>query len=111
MPPAQWTRAKAAPDLIVFLSHADNQINLLAAKSESSQTSTNSSSSGSVGVSYGVFTGNVLVNASASKGKGSSNAQDTSFTNTNITAANTATIKSGGDTNAIGATGRNWGQT
>ena len=46
----------------------------------------------------------VSVNASSSKGKGSSNAQDTSFTNTNISAGNTATIKSGGDTNVIGAT-------
>ena len=56
---------------------ADNQINLLAANNESSQTSTNTKSSGSVGVSYGIFTGSVSVNASASKGKGSSNAQDT----------------------------------
>ena len=41
---------QAAPDLIVFVSCADNNINLLAAKNKSSQTSTstNSSSSGSV---------------------------------------------------------------
>ena len=44
----------------------------------------------------------VSVNASSSKGKGSSNAQDTSFTNTSISAGNTATIKSGGDTNVVG---------
>ena len=81
---------------------ADNQINLLAANNESSQTSTNSSSSGSAGVSYGIFTGDVSVNASASKGKGSSIAQDTSFTNTDISAGNTAIIKSGGDTNVVG---------
>ena len=103
VPPSQSIRVQAAPDLIVFLSRADSQINLLAAKNESSQTSTNSSSSGSVGVSYGIFTGSVSVNASASKGKGSSNAQDTSYSNTSITAGNTAAITSGGDTALRGA--------
>ena len=48
--PEQWIRAQEALNLIVFASPADNSINLLAAKSESSQTSTstNSSSSSSV---------------------------------------------------------------
>ena len=46
---------------------ADNQINLLAAKNESSQTSSNSSSSSSIGASYGVMTGSVGFSASASK--------------------------------------------
>ena len=41
--------------------------------------------------------------ASASKGKGSSDGADTTFSNTNITAGNTATIQSGGDTNVKGA--------
>jgi len=74
VPLAQWIRAQAAPDLILFVNPAHIQFNLVAAK-------------------------NVC-----SKGKGSSNAQDTSFTNTDISAGNTATIKSGGDTNVIGAT-------
>ena len=102
VPPAQWIRAQAAPDLIVVTSPADNQINLLAAKNESSQTSTNSSSSGSLSVSYGA--GGWGFGASASKGKGKSDGEDTIFTNTNVSAVNTATIKSGGDTNVIGAT-------
>ena len=80
---------------------ADNKINLLAAKNESSQTSTNSSSSDSLSVSYGA--GGWGFGASASKGKGKSDGEDTSFSNTNVSAGNTAIIKSGGDTNVIGA--------
>ncbi len=55
---------------------AHNQVNLLAARNESSQTSSNSSSSGSLGVSYSALSG-VGVSASASKGKGNSDGQDT----------------------------------
>ena len=88
--PAQWIRAQAAPDLIAFASHADNQINLAAAKNESSQTSTNSSSSGSLSVSWGA--GGWGFGASASKGKGKSDGEDTIFTNTNISAGNTAPV-------------------
>ena len=80
---------------------ADNNINLLAAKNESSQTSTNSSSSGSLSISWGA--GGWGAGASASKGKGKSDGEDNTFTNTNVSAGNTATIKSGGDTNVIGA--------
>ena len=80
---------------------ADNQVNLLAAKNTSSQASTNSSSSSSVSVSYGA--GGWGFGASASKGKGSSDGADTTLTNTNIAAGNTASIQSGGDTNIKGA--------
>ena len=88
--PAQWIRAQAAPNLIAFASHADNQINLAAAKNESSLNSTNSSSSGSVSVSWGA--GGWGGGASAARGKGKSDGEDTSFTNTNISAGNTAPI-------------------
>jgi len=79
---------------------ADNQVKLLAAQNTASQSSTNSSSSGSIGVSLGSNTG---VTLSASKGRGNSDGQDTSYTNTNITAGNTAIVQSGGDTNLKGA--------
>ena len=69
---------------------ADNQINLLAAKNESSLNSTNSSSSGSVSVSWGA--GGWGGGASAARGKGKSDGGDTSFSNTNVTAGNTAPI-------------------
>ena len=82
---------------------ADNQINLQAAQNTASQTSSNSNSSASVGVSYNFATQAVGVSASASKGQGSGNGQDTSYTNTTVTAGNQATITSGGDTNLKGA--------
>lgn len=80
---------------------ADNQINLQAAKNESSQLSTNTNSSGSISISYGA--GGWGFGASASKGQGKSDGQDLSYTNTQITAGNIASIKSGGDTNIKGA--------
>jgi filamentous hemagglutinin len=101
VPTAQWIRAQAAPVLMVFESYSDNQINLLAAKNESSQTSTNSSSSSSIGASFSAK--GISANASVSRGSGKSDGQDTTFTNTNVSAGNTATITSGGDTNVIGA--------
>ncbi len=56
---------------------ADNQINLLAAKNESSQTSTNSSSSSSIGARFSAK--GISANASISRGSGESDGQDTSF--------------------------------
>ncbi|MFN5350677.1 MAG: hemagglutinin repeat-containing protein, partial [Polaromonas sp.] len=56
---------------------ADNQINLLAAKNESSQTSTNSSSASSIGASFSAQ--GISANASVSRGSGKSDGQDTSF--------------------------------
>ena len=57
----------------------------------------------SVGVSYSVMTQSVGFSASASKGQGKSDGQDTSYTNTTIAAGNIATIKSGSDTTLKGA--------
>ena len=82
---------------------ADGQVSLLAATNTASQLSTNSNSSTSVGVSYSVMTQSIGFNASASKGQGKSDGQDTSYTNTQIAAGNIATIKSGADTNIKGA--------
>ncbi len=82
---------------------ADNHVNLLASQNTASQESSNSSSSSSVGVSYGVVSQSFSFSASASQSQGNSNGSDTSYTNTQVTAGNTASIISGGDTNLIGA--------
>jgi filamentous hemagglutinin len=80
---------------------ADNQIKLLAAQNTASQHGTNSSSSGSLGVSFG--TSGFLVNASASKGKGRADGEDTFYTNTQVKAGDQVSITSGGDTTLQGA--------
>ena len=82
---------------------ADNKVNLLASQSTASQESSNSSSSSSVGVSYGLISQQFSFSASASQSKGNSNGSDTRYTNTQVTAGNTASIISGGDANLIGA--------
>ncbi|MCZ8256130.1 MAG: hemagglutinin repeat-containing protein, partial [Polaromonas sp.] len=79
---------------------ADNEIRLLAAKNDYTQTSSNSSSSGSIGFSIGAETG---VTFSASKARGNSDGTDTSYTNTRIQAGKTASLTSGGDTTLKGA--------
>jgi len=80
---------------------AKNQVNLANTTDTDSARSTNQSSSASVGVSYG--TQGFGVDASASKAHGNANRDATMQNNTHVTAANTATIISGGDTNIIGA--------
>jgi filamentous hemagglutinin len=83
---------------------ADNQVNLLAARNESSNTNSNSASSGSLGVSFGLgANGGVSFNASTSKSQGAGNGNDTTFTNTQVQAGNSASITSGGDTTLKGA--------
>jgi filamentous hemagglutinin len=94
----QGSEVKAANNTTLT---ADNKINLLAARNESSQTSINSNSSSSIGASFSAK--GISANASVSRGSGKSDGQDTTFTNTQVQAGNTATIKSGGDTNVIGA--------
>ena len=80
---------------------ARNQVNLVSTTDTDSTRSTNQSSSASVGVSYG--TQGWGVDASMSKAHGDGNSDATMQNNTHVTAANTATIISGGDTNIIGA--------
>ncbi|WP_332777567.1 hemagglutinin repeat-containing protein, partial [Polaromonas sp.] len=73
---------------------ADNQIKLLASQSSASL------SSSSIGASVGTNPG---VTLSASKGRGHADGADTSYTNTRVSAGNTASLISGGDTKLIGA--------
>ncbi|WP_343655415.1 hemagglutinin repeat-containing protein [Paraburkholderia caribensis] len=84
---------------------AKNQVNLVNTTDTDSTRSTNQSSSASVGVSYGFGqgSGGFGVDASASKAKGNANSDAAMQNNTHVTAANIATIISGGDTNIIGA--------
>jgi Hemagglutinin repeat len=81
---------------------ASNAINLLASADNQTEQSSSRSSSSSVSVSYGEkgWGGGV----SASRGSGSSSGSSTSYTNTNVGAGNTLSMRSGGDTNLIGAT-------
>ncbi|TDN69873.1 hemagglutinin repeat-containing protein [Paraburkholderia sp. BL10I2N1] len=80
---------------------AQNQVNLLNTTDTDSTHSTNESKSASVGVSYG--TQGWSVDASASKASGNGNSDAAMQNNTHVTAANSATIISGGDTNIIGS--------
>lgn len=83
---------------------AQGDINLQAAQNSDSQTSTNSGSSASIGVTFGVGKSNGIsfqVGVSGTKGNG--NGSDTTWTNTHVTAGNTLTLQSGGDTNLKGA--------
>ncbi len=80
---------------------AENEARLLAAQNLASERSTNSSSSGSLGVSFG--TDGFLVNVSASKGKGRTNGDDTSYTNTQIKAGEKVSLTTGGDATLQGA--------
>ncbi|CAB3755762.1 hemagglutinin repeat-containing protein [Paraburkholderia solisilvae] len=80
---------------------AQNRISLVNTTGSDSTRSTNESSSGSIGVSVG--TGGLGIDASASRSHGNANADSVTQNNTHVTAANTVTILSGGDTAIIGA--------
>jgi len=80
---------------------ADNQVKLLAAQNTVSEKSTNSNSSGSIGISFG--TDGLLLNLSASGGKGRGDGEDTFYTNTQVKAGDQVSITSGGDTTLQGA--------
>jgi filamentous hemagglutinin len=84
---------------------AEDQIDLLAAKNSFTQKSSNKSSSASVGVSVG-YTPNgmgVSVNASVSKGRGSADGSDVSWTETTVQGGNLVSLESGKNTNLVGA--------
>ncbi|MGY6161647.1 hemagglutinin repeat-containing protein [Paraburkholderia strydomiana] len=80
---------------------AKNRVDLVNTTDTDSTRSTNASSSASVGVSYG--TQGFGVSASMAKAHGDANSDAAMQNHTHVTAANTATILSGGDTNIIGA--------
>ncbi|MHB1117843.1 hemagglutinin repeat-containing protein [Sideroxydans sp.] len=85
---------------------ADNKINLLADKNINDQVSHNSSSSSGagVGITVGSGGGSFGITANASMARGNIDGTDTTYTNTHVTAGRALNIKSGGDTNMIGAT-------
>jgi len=80
---------------------AKNQVNLVNTADTDSTRSTNESGSASVGISYG--SQGWGVDASMSKAHGNGNSDAAMQNNTHVTAANTATIISGGDTNIVGS--------
>ncbi|WP_423380296.1 hemagglutinin repeat-containing protein [Burkholderia sp. LMG 32019] len=83
---------------------ADGKINLEAAQNTDSQNSKSSGSSAGIGVTFGVGQQNGLsFQLGVSGNKGNGNGSDTTYTNTHVTAGNTLTVESGGDTNLIGA--------
>ncbi|WP_288829081.1 hemagglutinin repeat-containing protein [uncultured Paraburkholderia sp.] len=81
--------------------NAKNQVNLVNTTNTDTTRSTNESSSASVGVSYG--TKGFGVSASMSKAHGDANSDAATQNNTHVTAANSVSIVSGGDTNIVGA--------
>ncbi|EDT40971.1 hemagglutinin repeat-containing protein [Burkholderia ambifaria] len=83
---------------------ADGKINLEAAQNTDSQNSKSSGSSAGIGVTLGVGQQNGLsFQLGVSGNRGNGNGSDTTYTNTHVTAGNTLTMESGGDTNLIGA--------
>jgi filamentous hemagglutinin len=87
------------------------QVSLSYGKSSSQSNSTSTSdtvrsSSASLGVAaqLGNSGGGIGFTGSVSKGKGSGNGSETTYTNTQVTGADSVTIKSGGDTTLKGAT-------
>ncbi|WHZ11507.1 MAG: Putative large exoprotein involved in heme utilization or adhesion of ShlA/HecA/FhaA family [Burkholderiaceae bacterium] len=84
---------------------AKQNINLLASADTESNRSTNSSSNASVGVSFG-FGANgfgISLDVAASRGAGQANSDSTTWNNARVAAGNQLTLRSGGDTNLIGA--------
>ena len=82
---------------------AQGNVNLQAAQNTSSQSSSSGASAG-VGVSISVgSTIGISFTASASGGRGNADGDSTSWTNTHAVAGNTLTVRSGGDTNLLGA--------
>ncbi|WP_144113075.1 hemagglutinin repeat-containing protein [Paraburkholderia sp. BCC1886] len=80
---------------------AKNRVDLVNTTDTDSTRSSNESSSASVGISYG--TQGFGVDASMSRAHGNGISDTAMQNNTYVTAANTATIISGGDTNIIGS--------
>lgn len=83
---------------------ADGKVNLQAAESTSSQSSKNSGGNFGVGVSIGAGKQNgIAFTAGVAGNRGNSDGNSTAWTNTHVTAGDTLTIQSGGDTNLKGA--------
>ncbi|WP_425219220.1 hemagglutinin repeat-containing protein [Ralstonia solanacearum] len=86
------------------LLNAEGNVNLQAAESASSQHSTSGGASASLGISIGVGSQNgIAFTAGVSGNRGRANGDSSVWTNTHVTAGDTLTIRSGGDTNLKGA--------
>jgi len=86
------------------LLNAEGNVNLQAAENTSSQHSTNGGASASLGISIGVGSQNgIAFTAGVSGNRGRANGDTSVWTNTHVTAGDTLTIRSGGDTNLKGA--------
>ncbi|MBK8525509.1 MAG: hemagglutinin repeat-containing protein [Betaproteobacteria bacterium] len=98
----QGTKATAARNLTLT---AEDEIRLLAARNTADQHSTNQNSSTSVGIGFmvGGTQNGFTIQAGVSGGKGKADGQDVSHSNTHVTAGDTLTLKSGGDTTMKGA--------
>ncbi|MDQ5880396.1 MAG: filamentous hemagglutinin, partial [Pseudomonadota bacterium] len=98
----QGAKATAARNLTLT---AEDEIRLLAAKNTSDQHSTNKNSSASVGIGFmvGGTQNGFTIQAGVSGGKGKADGQDVSYSNTHVTAGDTLTLQSGGDTTMKGA--------
>ncbi|HHV70974.1 MAG TPA: hemagglutinin, partial [Ochrobactrum intermedium] len=82
---------------------AEDEISLRAAANTADQKSSNKNSSGSIGISIGANTG---ITVGASAGRGKADGEDLVYTNTHVTAGETLTLQSGGDTTLKGAVAR-----
>ncbi|AXW11212.1 filamentous hemagglutinin [Ralstonia solanacearum] len=86
------------------LLNAEGSVNLQAGQSTSSQHSTNSGASASIGISIGMGSQNgIAFTAGVSGNRGRANGDSSVWTNTHVTAGDTLTIRSGGDTTLKGA--------
>jgi Hemagglutinin repeat len=83
---------------------AQDNLNLLASRNTTTQSNSSSNSSSSVGVSFGIGAGTTGVgfNVAAARGKGAGAGSEVIYNNTLIE-GNTVNLRSGKDTNLIGA--------
>lgn len=96
------TGAKLQANDIVL--DAAKNLNLLAAQNTAQLQSHNSASSAGVGVTFGLGEQNgISFQLGANNAKGRANGSETTYDNTQVTATNNLTLKSGNDTNLIGA--------
>ncbi|WP_236189434.1 hemagglutinin repeat-containing protein [Pseudomonas paraglycinae] len=83
---------------------ADGEINLLSAQNTAHQQSANSNSGWSAGIGFGFGESNgITFELAANKGRGSSDGDDVTHTNTSIKSGQTLSLQSSGDTNIKGA--------
>ncbi len=83
------------------LLYADDAIALKAAENRHSQASSNRSTSGSIGLSLDAQ--GISLDIAANRGQGTGDGSGTSYSNSQVSAANTLTLRSGGDTLLQGA--------